>query len=82
MYFADDDVRFITLTLSLFLGSFLSFQSKEDHCWMANGCVQAFKTLEKAVPVMVQQLANLTSIHEDMGLRPGLAQWVIDPLLP
>ena len=30
------------------------------------------------VPVAAQQVMNPTSIYEDMGSTPGLAQWVED----
>ena len=34
------------------------------------------------VPIMAQQLANQTGIHENMGSIPDLAQWVKDLVWP
>ena len=34
------------------------------------------------VSVVAQRVTNPTSIHEEVGLIPGLAQWVKNPVLP
>ena len=39
------------------------------------------KETERGVPIVAQQVMNPTSIHGDMSLIPGLAQWVKDPTL-
>ena len=41
-----------------------------------------FQTVFFGVPVMAQQLTNLTSNQEDADQMPGLTQWVKDPMLP
>ena len=37
---------------------------------------------DRGVPLVAQWVKNLTSIHEDTSLIPGLDQWVQDLALP
>ena len=50
---------------------------------LAQRGVVIFPTVERVmgVPVVAQQVKNLTSIHVDEGLIPGLAQWDKDLVL-
>ena len=43
---------------------------------------KGIKRFYKGAPVVAQWVKNLTSIHEDVGSIPGLAQWVKYQALP
>ena len=45
-------------------------------------CTFCLKNLNWGVPIVAQQVKNPTSIYEDVGSIPGLAQRVKDLVLP
>ena len=53
---------------------------QEGHYLMGGSHLSIKKNL--GAPVVAQQVKNPTSIPEDVGLVPGLAQWVMDLVSP
>ena len=52
---------------------------KGPQLWFSGSGI--FKEQNKGVPIVAQWVKNLTSIHEDVGLIPGLTWWVEDLVL-
>ena len=51
-------------------------------CGEGNHRVKTFLPFCTAVSIVASQVTNLTSMHEDTGSIPGLAQWMKDLALP
>ena len=57
------------------------YMAKQTEVGPHHGTNSETKGKQLGVPVIAQWLANMTSIHKDLGSIPGPAQWVKDPVL-
>ena len=60
----------------------LNIYSRKEEKSEFNNISCHIKNLEKTSTYHGSEVTNPTSINEDAGLIPGLAQWVKDPGLP
>ena len=51
-------------------------------CHQVYSIKKTYYQINLEFPFVAQQATNPTSIHEDEGLIPAFAQWVMDPALP
>ena len=61
-------------SLSSFSDSWIRKQGKRER-----DSEKLCRTKDVGVPFVTQLVKNPTSIHEDVGSIPGLAQWIKDP---
>ena len=70
------------LSLQRLGGTFLCCKRSQKNLCSYGILVSESKRVLLGVPVVAQWLTNPTSIHQDAGLIPSLAQWVKDPVVP